>query len=123
MTRLKYRVVYQVVFFSIAGFSTTLVCRGFFVRVKLIFRLCPVVELLDCCCWNVDREVFVCLCSRKAMGRWMPHLSVGLGLLAALLTCCYAEGESPDLKKNFCLVFCENVYFFIGKSAKGWDLR
>ncbi|XP_029977239.1 integrin beta-4 isoform X2 [Sphaeramia orbicularis] len=25
------------------------------------------------------------------MGRWMLHLSVGLGLLAVLLTCCYAE--------------------------------
>ncbi|XP_028422979.1 integrin beta-4 [Perca flavescens] len=29
------------------------------------------------------------------MGRWMLHLSVGLGLLAVLLTCCYAE-------ENYC---------------------
>ncbi|XP_075889894.1 integrin beta-4 isoform X1 [Nelusetta ayraudi] len=29
------------------------------------------------------------------MGRWMPLLSVALGLLAALLTCCYAE-------ENYC---------------------
>lgn len=28
---------------------------------------------------------------RKEMGRWTLHLSVGLGLLAILLTCCYAE--------------------------------
>ncbi|TKS90176.1 Integrin beta-4 [Collichthys lucidus] len=27
----------------------------------------------------------------KEMGRWTLHLSVGLGLLAVLLTCCYAE--------------------------------
>ncbi|XP_054454661.1 integrin beta-4 [Anoplopoma fimbria] len=30
------------------------------------------------------------------MGRWTLHLSVGLGLLAVLLTCCYAE-------ENYCL--------------------
>ena len=30
------------------------------------------------------------------MGRWTLHLSVGLGLLAVLLTCCYAEGEEAQ---------------------------
>nr|XP_020495752.2 LOW QUALITY PROTEIN: integrin beta-4 [Labrus bergylta] len=29
--------------------------------------------------------------ARKEMGRWSLHVSVGLGLLALLLTCCYAE--------------------------------
>lgn len=35
----------------------------------------------------------MCLCSRKEMERWKCHLSVGLGLLAILLSLCHAEGE------------------------------
>lgn len=31
------------------------------------------------------------------MGRWTLHLAVGLGLLAVLLSCCYAEGEESEL--------------------------
>lgn len=110
-----------------ASFSTALVCRGFSVRVKQFFSLCPVVqflcpvvELLACCFrWNVKIDVFVCLRSRKEMGRWMPLLSVALGLLAALLTCCYAEGESSSVKKNqiLCSLFLQLsvknlIYFF-----------
>ncbi|KAK2820914.1 hypothetical protein Q5P01_023873 [Channa striata] len=34
--------------------------------------------------------------SRREMGRWMVRLSVGLGLLAVLLTCCCAE-------ENYCI--------------------
>lgn len=78
--------------------------QQFFSLSPVVQFLCPVAEPLDSCFfWNVKREVFACLCSRKEMGRWTPLLSVGLGLLAALLTCCYAEGENPNEKKSVSL--------------------
>lgn len=36
------------------------------------------------------------LCYREEMGRWMSHVSVGLGLLLVLLTYCHAEGEEKS---------------------------
>lgn len=43
------------------------------------------------------------------MGRWTLHLSVGLGLLAVLLTCCYAEGEEVlSHNESFCFFVLAN---------------
>lgn len=46
---------------------------------------------------HMDKCAYVCFCYRKEMGRWTLHLSVGIGLLAVLLTCCCAEGEESEL--------------------------
>lgn len=46
------------------------------------------------------------------MGRWTLHLSVGLGLLAVLLTCCYAEG-TEDQNHNYFFVTTSNLLKFL----------
>lgn len=51
------------------------------------------------------------------MGRWTLHLSVGIALVAVLLTCSYAEGEKDQIHVTSTHLFIENIYCEIFLSA------
>lgn len=85
---------------STGGSSYTLVCgdltRGF-LSLSLSCGVMSTAVMYAC----MDECAYVCFRYRKEMGRWTLHLSVGLGLLAVLLTCCCAEGEESELINSF----------------------
>jgi len=74
-------------------------CSSSFLSLRLSLSLCIVVDFrcILYMCIHVYECIFVyfSVC-RREMGRWALRLSVGLGLLAVLVTYCHAEGEEVN---------------------------